>query len=79
MAGFRSAVMFEAPTDVVTMSNRIAFRRGNRGFFALNNDPSATWTQSFQTGLPAGTYCDVISGEPSSNSKYDNCVYKFIP
>jgi alpha-amylase len=67
MAGFRSAVMFEAPMDVVTTSNRIAFRRGNRGFFALNNDPSATWTQSFQTGLPAGTYCDVISGEPSSS------------
>lgn len=67
MVQFRSAVMFEAPANVVTESNRIAFRRGNRGFFALNNDPSnAPWVQPFQTGLPGGTYCDVISGEPTS-------------
>ena len=40
---------------------QIAFSRGNRAFVAFNlegHDLSAR----LQTGLPAGTYCDVISG-----------------
>nr|XP_045726894.1 alpha-amylase 1B [Mirounga angustirostris] len=43
-------------------SNQVAFGRGNRGFIVFNNDD---WTLSLtlQTGLPAGTYCDVISGD----------------
>ena len=36
-----------------------------KGFFALNNDPVNTWTQSLQTTLPAGQYCDLYSGEPN--------------
>ncbi|XP_019490424.1 PREDICTED: alpha-amylase 1-like, partial [Hipposideros armiger] len=43
-------------------SNQVAFGRGNRGFIVFNNDD---WPLSLtlQTGLPAGTYCDVISGD----------------
>lgn len=41
--------------------NQIAFSRGNKGFFVLNLEGSDL-DQTFQTGLPAGTYCDVISG-----------------
>ncbi|XP_075856021.1 alpha-amylase 2B isoform X2 [Microcebus murinus] len=43
-------------------SNQVAFGRGNRGFIVFNNDD---WSLSLtlQTGLPAGTYCDVISGD----------------
>ncbi|KFO26901.1 Pancreatic alpha-amylase [Fukomys damarensis] len=43
-------------------SNQIAFGRGNRAFIVINNDD---WSLSeiLQTGLPAGTYCDVISGD----------------
>ncbi|XP_021052623.1 pancreatic alpha-amylase-like [Mus pahari] len=43
-------------------SNQVAFGRGNRGFIVFNNDDWALST-TLQTGLPAGTYCDVISGD----------------
>ncbi|XP_008853394.1 pancreatic alpha-amylase-like [Nannospalax galili] len=48
-------------------SNQVAFGRGNRGFIVFNNDD---WSLSakLQTGLPAGTYCDVISGDKSNGS-----------
>ncbi|XP_032821982.1 alpha-amylase-like [Petromyzon marinus] len=45
-------------------SNQIAFSRGNRGFIVINNDDWAL-DATLQTGLPAGTYCDVISGNLS--------------
>uniref|UniRef100_H3C288 alpha-amylase n=1 Tax=Tetraodon nigroviridis TaxID=99883 RepID=H3C288_TETNG len=43
-------------------SNQVAFGRGNRGFIVFNNDD---WDLdvTLNTGLPAGTYCDVISGQ----------------
>nr|XP_021410410.1 pancreatic alpha-amylase [Lonchura striata domestica] len=43
-------------------SNQVAFGRGNKGFIIFNNDD---WSlnASLQTGLPAGTYCDIISGQ----------------
>ncbi|XP_032752542.1 alpha-amylase 1-like isoform X3 [Rattus rattus] len=43
-------------------SNQVAFGRGNRGFIVFNNDDWVLST-TLQTGLPAGTYCDVISGD----------------
>ncbi|KAK2502601.1 hypothetical protein MC885_006777, partial [Smutsia gigantea] len=48
-------------------SNQVAFGRGNRGFIVFNNDD---WPLSLtlQTGLPAGTYCDVISGDKIGDS-----------
>ncbi|KAM5257259.1 pancreatic alpha-amylase isoform 6-T6 [Ctenodactylus gundi] len=48
-------------------SNQVAFGRGNRGFIVFNNDDSSM-SSTLQTGLPAGTYCDVISGD-----KLDGC------
>ncbi len=45
-------------------TNQIAFSRGNLGFVAINKEGSAV-TRTFTTGLPAGTYCDVIHGDPS--------------
>ncbi|HYJ75170.1 MAG TPA: alpha-amylase family protein [Kineosporiaceae bacterium] len=41
--------------------NLIAFSRGDRGFFSTNNAKTAK-TVTVQTGLRAGTYCDVIHG-----------------
>src|SRR4051794_4732589 len=41
--------------------NLIAFSRGNCAWIAINNE-AAPVTRSFQTGLPRGTYCDVIHG-----------------
>ncbi|MFR9798759.1 carbohydrate-binding module family 20 domain-containing protein [Streptomyces sp. MS06] len=43
-------------------SNLIAFSRGSRAWVAINNEAAAR-THTFATGLPAGTYCDVIHGD----------------
>ncbi|XP_038166763.1 pancreatic alpha-amylase isoform X3 [Arvicola amphibius] len=43
-------------------SNQVAFGRGNKGFIVFNNEDKAL-SKTLQTGLPAGTYCDVISGD----------------
>ena len=38
---------------------------GSAGFVAINNEDSE-WTATFSTSLPAGTYCDVVSGSLSA-------------
>lgn len=43
-------------------SNQIAFSRGNRGFIAFNGQYGVDFNQSLQTGLPAGTYCEISTG-----------------
>jgi alpha-amylase len=35
--------------------------RGNKGFVAINRE-SATVSATIPTGLPTGTYCDLLSG-----------------
>ncbi|KAJ8721954.1 hypothetical protein PYW08_004356 [Mythimna loreyi] len=74
MVAFRNRVGSTAVTNWWDNGgNQIAFCRGNQGFVAFNND---YWdlNQTLQTCLPAGTYCDVISGEKSGN----NCTGKRI-
>ena len=34
---------------------------------AMNNEESSDMSVTLQTGMPSGTYCDVISGELSSD------------
>lgn len=48
--------------------NQIAFSRGNRGFIAFNGQYGINLSQSLQTGLPAGTYCDISSGSKVGNT-----------
>jgi alpha-amylase len=48
-------------------ANVIAFSRGSRGWIALNNG-TADKTITVQTGLPAGTYCDVIHATTTHGS-----------
>lgn len=36
--------------------------RGNKGFIVINADTSGVLNANVNTGLPHGTYCDVISG-----------------
>jgi alpha-amylase len=48
-------------------SNLIAFSRGHRGWIAINNHTSAV-TTTFTTGLPQGTYCDIIHGNVSGGA-----------
>ncbi len=59
MVGFRNAV---AGTSVVNWwdngGDAIAFGRGDKGFVAINRE-STSLTRTFQTSLPAGSYCNV--------------------
>jgi alpha-amylase len=48
-------------------NNQIAFSRGDKGFVAINRESGAL-SQKFQTGMAAGSYCDVISGDMSANA-----------
>lgn len=41
--------------------DQIAFARGDKGFVAINRS-DASMEQALQTGLPAGTYCNVFTG-----------------
>jgi alpha-amylase len=43
-------------------TNLIAFSRGDRGWIAINNESGAK-TITVETGLPAGSYCDIIHGD----------------
>ncbi len=63
MVNFRTATygLSESAWTIGT-ADQIAFSRGNVGFVALNNDRSNVWNTTFQTGLPAGTYCNVVNG-----------------
>jgi alpha-amylase len=63
MVKFRAAASGQAQQNWQTGNNsQIAFSRGSVGFVAINNSTSA-WTKTFYTGLSAGTYCNVITGE----------------
>lgn len=67
MVGFRNAV---AGTDLVQWwdngGNQVAYGRGDKGYVALNKAGGAL-TRTFRTSLPAGRYCDVISGGPTAS------------
>ena len=62
MTRFRNFVGFEDLRDIATpTSQRLAFGRGTKGFVAINNE-DGPWPDTFKSSLPAGIYCDVISG-----------------
>ncbi|BCJ48670.1 alpha-amylase [Actinoplanes sp. NBRC 14428] len=48
-------------------SNQIGFGRGSAAYVAFNRSGSAL-TRTFQTSLPAGTYCDVMAGDHAGGS-----------
>ncbi|HET7234689.1 MAG TPA: alpha-amylase family protein [Longimicrobium sp.] len=62
MVAFRREV---AGTDVNHWwddgANAIAFSRGAKGFVAINRNAAAV-SASLSTGLPAGAYCDLLTG-----------------
>lgn len=67
MIGFKNAVK---GTDIQNWwsngDQQIAFCRGDKGFIAFTNGGDIN--QSLQTCLPAGTYCDIISGDLKNGS-----------
>ena len=45
--------------------NKAAWSRGGQGFIAISNE--GEWSGTFQTGMPAGQYCNVIQGCATSS------------
>ncbi|EKO3993976.1 alpha-amlyase [Vibrio fluvialis] len=48
--------------------NQVAFGRGGLGFVVINRDDNKGINQGFATGMPAGEYCDIISGDFNSQT-----------
>ncbi len=62
MVAFRNTTNGAGVSNFVSGTpQQIAFNRGNLGFVAINND-GTPWNLTHTTGLPAGTYCNVIQG-----------------
>jgi alpha-amylase len=63
MVKFRNTAAGTAVTDWWDNGgNQIAFGRGDKAYVAINHEGSSL-TRTFQTSLPAGSYCDVQSGK----------------
>ena len=56
MAEFANVVEGEPIEYRVAEQSTLALSRGNKGFFAMGN-----LNRDFETGLPDGEYCDIIS------------------
>ena len=65
--GTNNQIAFSRAPSSAINSNGGVTAGGAVGFVALNNDTSS-WSTTFATGLPAGTYCNVINGTLSGTS-----------
>jgi alpha-amylase len=63
MVGFRKATAGAALSNWQTFSaNQIGFARSGKGYVAINRSSTAL-SQTVQTTLPAGNYCNVVADE----------------
>lgn len=60
MVGFKNQVEGTGLEKYWTSGNRIAFSRGDKGFFAVSANGGIT--ESIPASIPDGTYCDVVTG-----------------
>jgi alpha-amylase len=68
MVGLRNTARGTAITNWWSNGgSQIAFGRGSVAYVAFNTDGSSL-TRTFQTSLPAGSYCDVMSGDYSAGN-----------
>lgn len=66
LVGFRNEVFGTSVTNWWTNGgNQLAFGRGDKGFVVFNRS-GGPLSQTFQTSLPAGNYCDVSQGDPGA-------------
>lgn len=74
MVGFRNATVGNWFTSDWwdNGANQIAFGRGDKGFVVINKE-GGSLSRSFKTSLPAGRYCDVISGDYTANGSGGAC------
>lgn len=50
-------------------NHQMAWGRGGLGFVAINREDSAGLNRTFATGMPAGTYCDIIHGDYNASTR----------
>jgi alpha-amylase len=75
MVKFRSYTHGQNVSNWATgTANQIAFSRGNLGFVAINND-NVAWNATLYTGLPSGTYCNVVHGNVSGSTCTGDSVF----
>ncbi|KAM0751842.1 glycoside hydrolase [Meredithblackwellia eburnea MCA 4105] len=68
MVGFHNAALGTNMTNLLTSSmNQISFGRGNVGHVAINY-ASEYWTVTLNTGVPDGSYCEIIHDTDPSYS-----------
>jgi alpha-amylase len=75
MVGFRKATAGTAALNLGGNGvNQLTFSRGDRGFVAINHEATAL-NKSLLTGLAAGKYCDVLSGDftPAAGATPASC------
>lgn len=69
MVEFRNAVRGTHVENWWDGWSQIGFSRGNRGYYVLNSrDNGDGLSERLYTGLSAGSYCDVATGEKVGNS-----------
>jgi len=74
MVGFRNYTGAEQSGWTVTNwwdngADQIAFGRNGRGFVVINKAGGPMTSQQFDTGMPAGVYCEVLHGDFDRASK----------
>lgn len=75
MVKFRNNVAGTAVTNWWSNgADQIAFGRGSKGYVAINHE-SSSLSRTFQTSLPAGTYCDVQHGDPTASGGCTGTTY----
>lgn len=79
MIAFRRAVAGSPQTNWWDNgANAIAFSRAGKGFVAINAGSGGIAARSFDTGLAAGTYCDVLGGGVNSTVNPSACFGQSI-
>jgi alpha-amylase len=73
MIQWRHEVGTAEMTNAVSANQVLSFTRGT-GFFAVNTKACASAKVSLNTGLPAGTYCDVYTGGAKAKKSGGKCV-----
>ncbi|WP_326686018.1 MULTISPECIES: alpha-amylase family protein [unclassified Streptomyces] len=70
MVGFRNAVGDAGLKDWWSEGAALSFSRDDRGFVAVNNGDGEL-SRTFQTSLPAGSYCNVASAQGGCDQKVE--------
>ena len=75
MVEFTNVVYGEPVNYVVSEGGTLGMSRGNKGFFAMGD-----LNREFETGLPDGEYCDIISEcQQKITVSNRDLVEKFLP